>query len=444
MIINKMIEVEKKNLSLTEINEIKKQLTFNNPIYTQNEKRGYSNYKTNEFILCYKQNYNNIYLPKPFLPKLLEILGREVEIIDKRIKGEEQNFKFYGELRKYQKKATKDFKTREQGIIVAPCASGKTVMGLFLISQLRTTSLILVHKNYLLKQWSDAIEKFLDISKEDIGIIGGGKCIIKPITIGTNQTLSRRSSEYINNFGFIIQDEAHHVPAISFSSTITNFSPYYQLGLSATPYRKDGLTELIKLYIGSIIYSVSDEDLRKEGVKIKPSFVIRETDSQFLYKDDFNQLIDHLICDNARNDLIINDILYEAKKENYCLVFSDRVDHAKFLTANLQLKGGKATFMDAKDKKSQERIEKLLIEKKKNIVVCTGQLAGEGLDIPILNRLFITTPISGKARLTQYTGRILRTHALKKDAIVYDYLDKNIPICLGMYIARKKIYDQMT
>lgn len=442
IIIKNNIQIKIKELSIYQLMKIKRQLTFENPKYIANKKYGYSTWNVKQFKEYYKQDTDYLYLPKAF--PVINIIENDYKIIDQTYESEKQTFSFIKDLFPYQQLALKALAQKNIGMLEAPCSSGKTTIALALLAQRQQHTIILVHTEDLLKQWINAIEKFLAIPKNQLGIIGLGKFKIKPITIGLVQTLSKRKIAN-NYFGMVIQDENHHIAADSFIKSIQKLNCKYQLGLTATPYRKDGLCKLLQYYIGGIIHTITDEELIKAKRKIKVKIEKRTTDFIFHYNNDFNKLLDSMIINNERNKQIITDIQKEVLQHNYCLVLSHRVEHCTILQRRLQEKNILCKAISGKtDSDIRESTLKNMKEGKLQVLLATGQLAGEGLDLPILNRLFLVTPnTSGRkkeegGKLTQYLGRIARVYPGKKDAIVYDYVDIKIGVCWGMWLARRK------
>ena len=133
-----------------------------------------------------------------------------------------------------------------------PCGYGKTVCALALASALRRKTFVLVHTVFLAKQWEDRIKQFIPgagVHKvrgaadfdEDKGCEFG---------IGLMQTVKNMSSSMFSNYGFLIIDEAHHLPCQTLQSCLPKFNSRYTLALSATPERIDGLTNFIYWSIG--------------------------------------------------------------------------------------------------------------------------------------------------------------------------------------------------
>lgn len=180
--------------------------------------------------------------------------------------------------------------------------------------------------------------------------------------------------------------------------------------------------------------------MQEAGARIKPKIIVRKTDFDFDYGEDsdYQPMIRELVEDQERNRLIIGDVVFENEDgENLSLVLSDRKAHLDLLAELLQGEGIKAAILTADvPKKQREQIIRDVEAGILRVVLATGALAGEGLDIPRLNRLFITTPIRWKGRLTQYVGRALRVAEGKTDAKIYDYVDTKVGILYGSYCSR--------
>lgn len=77
------------------------------------------------------------------------------------------------------------------------------------------------------------------------------------------------------------------------------------------------------------------------------------------------------------------------------------------------------------------------------LIIATGQYLGEGFDCPQVDTLFLAFPVAFRGKLIQYVGRILRKHASKTSVVVYDYLDKQVPVLNAMFFRRAKAYKMM-
>ncbi|RLF15805.1 MAG: ATP-dependent helicase [Thermoprotei archaeon] len=168
-------------------------------------------------------------------------------------------------LRDYQKRAYEAWSKYGRGVIVLPVGSGKTFIALKAIADLKLKTLVLVPTIDLLNQWADNISKWLDIPKGQIGIFGGGKKEIKDITVMTYDSAYINAEMVGKKFGLIIADECHHAVSQSFRRIFMMSIAKYRLGLTATPFRSDGLHKLYDEIIGPIVYQVEMEELQKRG-----------------------------------------------------------------------------------------------------------------------------------------------------------------------------------
>jgi superfamily II DNA or RNA helicase len=73
-------------------------------------------------------------------------------------------------------------------------------------------------------------------------------------------------------------------------------------------------------------------------------------------------------------------------------------------------------------------------------IVATGRYLGEGFDHDQLDTLFLGLPISWRGTLTQYAGRLHRLNEAKKEVIIYDYVDVNVPVLAKMHARRRTGY----
>ena len=432
------------------IDALKQYLTFDNPRYEEAKKRMFGTKGIDKQILCYQEQRDFFYIYRGFMGNLISFLGQngcQYELVDQRRLLPEIDLCFCGNLREYQTNAMTQALTKQFGILVAPCGSGKTVVGLNIIVERKQPTLIIVHTKELLNQWIEQIKDYLGI--EDVGVIGDRKEEIRPVTVGMVQTLGKRNlPEISKHFGQIIIDECHHTPATTFTQVVSAFDCFYQLGLSATPYRRDRLNKLLYYVVGNVSATISDQDLQDHGTCIKPKIIARGTLFAYDYKEDadYQPMISRLVEDPNRNQLIIEDIIKEAKgKNNYSLVLTDRKEHCRTLARLLMEQGVNCAILTGDlPKKQREQVIKDLEGGSLRVVFATGQIAGEGLDIPKLNRLFVTTPIRWKGKIKQYVGRVLRTAPGKRNARIYDYVDTKVGVLMSAYRSRcYQVYEQL-
>jgi len=439
--LNNQITLLKDNIPFHILKGIKSYLTLDNPKYVEAKKRDYYTGNIEPKIYCYREDSQYLYIHRGYMGNLLSFLcrnGLEYTLIDDRRVLPEVDFTFHGDLREYQSKTVNDALQKHFGVLVAPCGSGKTVMALSIVVRRRQPTLIIVHTKELLNQWGDRISQYLGMSKKEIGIIGNGKESIKAVSVGMVQTLAKRNLDEIReHFGQIIADECHHTPASTFTEVVSAFDCKYMLGLSATPYRRDRLNKLIYTTVGNVTAEVKDLDVQDNI--IKPEIIARETSFYYDYKkdSDYVPMITALIEDPARNEFIISDVVYESQDENnYSLILSDRKAHCEELAFILEGQGIECAVLTGDlSKKKRESVVRDIEDGSLKVIFATGQLAGEGLDLPKLNRLFVTTPIRWKGRIKQYAGRVMRQAEGKNDAKIYDYVDQ-VGVLINSYKSR--------
>lgn len=430
---------------------VKKRLTFPNPKWIENEKRGYSNSNTPQEVKCYEQGFDSLVIPRGYVRHLIKLArsqGIQYNLQDARRRLPEVGFSFHGNLKPFQKQAVQDVLSHEFGTLSAPTGGGKTVMALYVIAQRKQPTLIVVHTKELLKQWINQAETFLKIPAKEIGAIGGGRYDIgKQITVATVQSLYKCAESVKDRVGFLIVDECHRAPSRTFSEAVTAFDSRYMLGLSATPWRRDKLSRLIYWTLGDVVHTVDKANLLKTKDILHVEVITRQTDFRTLLDStaEYSKMLSALTQDTQRNELICSDVAEEAGKgEGICLVLSDRKAHCDTMAALLRSEHGvdAEVLTGGTPKKQRETIVDKLNGGEVQVLIATGQLIGEGFDCKQLTKLFLTTPIKFNGRLLQYLGRVLRPAPGKERAIVYDYVDQYVGVLKASAKSRQRVYLQ--
>jgi superfamily II DNA or RNA helicase len=215
------------------------------------------------------------------------------------------------------------------------------------------------------------------------------------------------------------------------------------LGLSATAYRReDGLTRLIYLYMGDRVHQVDPEKLRQSGAVLKPVFIQRATDFTYVFRGNYQSLMNSLTKNAVRNQQITDDIYQEAlDSKGTILVVSDRVAHCQQLADLLVGKGLQVSILTGKQSaRDRSAIVKSLHRGEVKVLVSTLQLVGEGFDAANLNTLVLTTPIKFSGRLHQVIGRILRPASGKQPRVI-DYVDDRVGVLKNSARIRRKAYE---
>ena len=323
------------------------------------------------------------------------------------------------------------------GIIQSAAGSGKTQMGIELIKRLGVKALWLTHTLDLLKQSKERAEQYID--NDLIGTITEGKVNIgSGVTFATIQTMSKLNlDEYKNTWDLVIVDECHRVAGsptamTQFFKVLNSLAARHKFGLSATVHRSDGMIVATYALLGHVIYEVPQEavsdKIMKVGIypvdtKVGISSACMNSDGTLNYA----KLITYLTKDERRNRFIAQCI--EDNEGISSLILSDRLEHLTTLMNMLPydmkkdavMVSGKMVSKTGKAEREQAMDD--MRTGKKKYLFATYSLAKEGLDIPRLERLFLTTPQKDYAVVTQSIGRIARTHDGKGSPIAYDFVD---------------------
>jgi superfamily II DNA or RNA helicase len=377
----------------------------------------------------YRESANKFYVPRYFGEKHF---GKPKET--KLPEGDNINIEFLGSMRDLQKVVIEKYLNHVSigsgggggGLLELYCGFGKTICALNIISRIKKKTLIIVHKEFLMNQWIERIEQFLPNAR--IGKIQGqiNDTKDKDIVIGMLQSLSMKEypSSTFESFGMTIIDEVHHISSQVFSCALFKIITKYMLGLSATMNRKDGTTEVFKMFLGDVVYKGVREDEFNVSVQAiqyacdDPDF--NEVLTDYCGNVMFSSMISKLCGYNRRSEFIINivkDMLYEnadqqiiilAHNRNLLEYLHDSIQNNHIATVGYYVGGMKESAL----KESET----------KKVIIATYSMAAEALDIKTLTSLIMATP---KTDIEQAVGRILRDKNGTK--IVVDIIDQHTP-----------------
>jgi superfamily II DNA or RNA helicase len=455
LVLGNQVYVPKADLTPYLCNRLIRLAAFQNPEFYQAQAMRLSTFGKPRIISCCEDFPQHLGLPRGCLDELLDLfqsLQVEVKLSDQRFSGVPLDLEFHGVLRAEQQQAADAILQQETGVLSAATAFGKTVVAAYLIAQRQLNTLVVVHRQQLLDQWVAALSQFLGIPPKEIGQIGGGKRNpTERVDVAMIQSLYRQGvvDDIVDKYGYVIVDECHHISAVSFEQVVRQSKARYITGLSATVVRKDGHHPIIFMQCGPVRYRV---DARRQAEKrpfdhkviVRPTGFRLPTYLQDAPLPSIQEVYAMLSTDEERNRLIVQDVVAAAQANRFPVVLTERREHVEVLADLLArhienvivMKGGMGK------RQRQQLAEQIanLPPDQSRVIVATGRYLGEGFDNDRLDTLFLALPISWRGTLTQYAGRLHRLNAAKKEAIIYDYVDFDVPVLAKMYARRRAGY----
>ena len=374
-------------------------------------------------------------------------------------------------------------------ILRAGCGFGKTNVALEFARRLGRRTLILVHKEFFLRQWRDRIREFMPDAK--IGLIQQDQCDFNgcDFVIGMLQSIARDDEdgkkypeEMYDAFGLIVSDECHRVGAQSWADIIPRFKAKYRMGLTATPRRKDGAEDVFYYHIGEILYSAKTNAIVPSLRRVKTPITMspmRGPRGKMIAEDRLShtQIVSQLVDDALRNKMISDEVASAVQKGRKIMVVSERLGHLRtlekeiagtLLRMNLPFEPVLDAYtgewysggVDANgDPRKRSRTEEDLKQAERaNVVLATKQMIEEGLDIPAIDVLLLATPL-GDAE--QAVGRV-RRHCKPSESkckhlcpwragscegkphpIVVDIVDEKVPRLMNSHRRRLAFYREI-
>jgi superfamily II DNA or RNA helicase len=457
VVFGNQVYIERTELPPALVNRLIRLAAFQNPEFYSAQAMRLPTFGKPRVISCAELFPKHIALPRGCLDAALGLLaskGVRPQLRDERCTGAPLRVRFLGALTEEQEAAAQALMAHDTGVLAATTAFGKTVVASKMIAERNTNALILVHRQQLLEQWVARLGAFLNIGSDRIGVIRGGRKRPQGVVdVATIQSLVRKGevADLVADYGHLIVDECHHLSAVSFEAVARAVRAKYVLGLSATVTRKDGHHPIIFMQCGPIRHRV---DAKKQAA-LRPfshRVVLRRTALR-VARDEPNaavsiqELYRLLARDEARNSMIFDDVLSALESGRSPVVITERKDHLQAIAERLSrfaknvivLKGG----MKAKERSQATEALRAVPDGEERVIVATGRYLGEGFDDARLDTLFLTMPISWRGTLAQYAGRLHRLHAAKREVVIYDYVDADVPLLVKMAAKREAGYSAL-
>jgi superfamily II DNA or RNA helicase len=338
---------------------------------------------------------------------------------------QKREMKFNGALRDGQKVLKKEViqYLNEKGsvIIAAATGFGKTCTSINLACTIGLKTLIICHRVILVNQWRDSIKKFSPNCTCQV-LTAKSKKLDADFYIINAINVPKLGREFYNDIATVLVDECHLIMADKLSVCMRYLVPRFLIGLSATPYRSDGLDILLDMYFGK--EKIVRKLFREHYVyTIKTGFK-PEVKTNRMGKIDWGSVIESQCGNRERNEMIIN--LVKGFPDRTFLILCKRVDQAYYIESRL--------------KEEKEDVTSLIgsnqtFEQKSRILVGTVQKTGVGFDHPSLNSLVLASDVEGY--FIQYLGRVFR----REDTVpfIFDFID-DFGLLYKHYNTRKSVY----
>lgn len=420
-------------------NWCRKYLVLENPEHHKKERMGLWTGNTPPHIYLYERVGNALHIPFGCVRDLYRAFDCDFsyQIHPLRAVEYQSNINLYP----YQEKAVKAVLERRNGILVAPCGSGKTNMGMEIIARVGGRALWLTHTQDLLNQSHNRAKAVLD-TLSTYGKITAGKVEIgSGITFATVQTMAKIDlAQYRDAWDIIIVDECQHccgspTRITQFYKVISSLSARYKIGLTATPKRADGLEQSMFVLLGGIMYKINREDVADTTCPV--NVAVFETGYQPNYDAvlmgdgtiNYSALVDDLIHDDERMRFVI-DTIEQLPKGAPTLVLANRIEYLQRMNREYF---GRSNFLSATGnsksaKEERKRALQALNDGDIDCLFASYQLAKEGLDIPNLRYVVLSTPEKDETTVVQSVGRVSRKADGKEFGTVIDFVDD-----FGMY-----------
>lgn len=482
--------------SRAEIMRIREDLTLPNPKYLLAEKYSpYSQVSIPDKLFFFEDCHEYVEVPIGYNAEFGTLNRfKDVTLTDTRVDTVLSKLPpFSLKLRPIQNQAKtnfislhKDNPLCQQGVICLKTGEGKTITSLAIAHELKAKTLVIVHKDDLVVGWKSDIKKCF--GNIDIGLIKAGKRKIGDfITIATPQTLNRLPEDFkeelFNTFSLVIHDELHHCASTHFSIS-SRFNSRYKLGLTATPERNDGLTEVIHFYFGATCYESdstkqSDVILPVEvrvrnihGVRFNPNYDITYNKSGKPIKAEYKSpaeietnkdmrhdyLPSHLrpklhyshfdkeIClDPHLGNQVLLDVMHHYKLGHSMVLFISQKEVCEIYYENLyELFGDEVQLFYGDSKESNEELLRRAEEKEVLITITTLAKGTEGTNVKSWEVEFLISSINNGVGVEQAIGRIRREKEGKiNPVIVYDYRYPNVPLMYRHGTTRNTRYKKL-
>ncbi|WP_438351487.1 DNA repair helicase XPB [Paenibacillus sp. FA6] len=341
------------------------------------------------------------------------------------------------QLRDYQKDAVKAFEglpgSGGSGVVVLPCGSGKTVIGMAIMAQLQCETLILTSNTTSVRQWMDELKLKTTLISAEIGEYSGQKKEVKPVTVATYQILTHRRNkesefEHMKLFnerrwGLIIYDEVHLLPAPIFRAT-AEIQATRRLGLTATLVREDGCEQDVFSLVGPKRIDIPWRQLETKGWIAKVDCVEIRVPMTMEVKEQYHGAEGkhkfRIAAENPGKVPVIHRIV-QRHADAGILIIGQYLDQLELIASSIQ-----APLISGKMPQQERNQLYDSFRKGEVTVLVVSKVANFAVDLPEASvAIEVSGSFGSRQEEAQRLGRILRPKSLDNKAYFYTLVSKD-------------------
>lgn len=345
-----------------------------------------------------------------------------------------------------------------QFIVSAPTGWGKTYVGSQIIGLMGVRACVITTKSDIVGQWVEALKATLGLQDHEIGIWSGDQ-VPKPehkVVVGLVQSLMKGYDRYgkdaYSDFGLVLCDEVHRMGAEGFSQAMWHFPSKFRLGMSATPFRKDGKDNVFQWHIGEVLVEATMEVLIPKVLYHQSGWKIPRSANGEQIPHDFGSialLLKPMGRNHQRNALIIQYLQATFERGRNIIAFTDNLEHISIIADLLIAKGvpeAKIGYYCGvpnavyKGKGKAAQLKERGAHRYRPILLSTYKMASEATNIPWLDTCIMMTP---RSNIEQIVGRIRREYEDKESPVVIDIVDRDSRVLAQYAKARLRWYKEL-